>query len=65
MAVEPPLSFNDLWQRLALDEETKDKEITQDILKLLLKDYYLIQENKTYTFRYKLVKSYWELSRGL
>ena len=65
LAVEPPLNFNDLWQRLALEEKTQDKEMTRNVLRLLLKDYYLIQQNKTYGFRYELVKSYWEISRGL
>jgi hypothetical protein len=65
LAVEPPLLFNDLWQRLALNNETSDKEVARDILRLLLKDYYLIQHNKTFRFRYELVKKYWELSRGL
>ncbi len=65
LAVEPPLSFNDLWQRLALNSQTQNKEMTRDILRLLLKDYYLVQQNKTFGFRYGLVKSYWELSRGL
>ncbi len=65
LAVEPPLNFNDLWQRLALEEKTQDKEMTRNVLRLLLKDYYLIQQNETYGFRYELVKSYWKLSRGL
>ncbi|MEM8722986.1 MAG: AAA family ATPase [Cyanobacteria bacterium P01_G01_bin.39] len=65
LAVETALSFNDLWQRLALDNATSDKEIARDILRLLLKDYYLVQQDKTYSFRYELVGKYWSLSRGL
>ncbi|MDJ0532213.1 MAG: AAA family ATPase [Xenococcaceae cyanobacterium MO_207.B15] len=65
LAVEPPLSFNDLWKRLALNSQTQNQEMTRDILRLLLKDYYLVQQNQTFGFRYGLVKNYWALSRGL
>ncbi len=65
LAIETALSFQDLYNRLALDNETADKETTRDILRLLLKDYYLIGQGKTYGFRYQIVQKYWELSRGL
>ena len=66
LVVEPSLSFNDLWQRLKLEDNTQDKEIARSILRLLLQDYYLTQgiEN-IYSFRYKLVKKYWKILRGL
>lgn len=65
LAVESSLSFDNLWNRLALAENTSDKEMARDILKLLLKDYYLIQQDKTFSFRYDIVKKYWEISRML
>ena len=65
LAVEPALSFNDLYNRFAIANQTEDQEIVRDILRLLLKDYYLIQDAKKYQFRYQIVQKYWELSRGL
>ena len=65
LATESALSFSDIWNRLALEQPNKDRETALDVLKLLLKDYYLIQEDKTYSFRYQIVKNYWELLRGL
>ncbi|MGK7948241.1 MAG: hypothetical protein AB4368_05405 [Xenococcaceae cyanobacterium] len=66
LAVEPSLSFSDLWQRLKLEENTQDKETARNILRLLLQDYYIIQNSDSiYSFRYKLVRQYWKISRGL
>ena len=65
LAIEPALSFNDLYNRFAIENQTADQEIVRDILRLLLKDYYLIQDGKKYQFRYQIVQKYWELSRGL
>ena len=43
--------------------------MARSVLRLLLKDYYLVQsENLSgslYTFRYGLVQKYWQISRGL
>ncbi len=65
LATEQSLTFNELWNRLSLNPQIQDKEMARSILRLLLKDYYLIQENKNYSFRYELVKKYWQLSRDL
>ena len=65
LATEQALTFNELWNRLSLNPQIQDKEMARSILRLLLKDYYLIQENKNYSFRYELVKKYWQLSRDL
>lgn len=66
LAVEPSLSFNGLWQRVKLEDNTQDKETARKILRLLLQDYYLTQdEDNIYSFRYKLVQQYWKISRGL
>jgi hypothetical protein len=63
LATESYLSFDELWNRLALDSASQNQETARDVLRLLLKDYYLIQQGKTYGFRYQIVKSYWELLR--
>jgi transcriptional regulator with XRE-family HTH domain len=69
LSINPPTSFSRLWQYLKSEPETKDKEIARTVLRLLLKDYYLIQEDNLsgsmYTFRYQLVQKYWQISRGL
>ncbi|MDJ0580477.1 hypothetical protein [Crocosphaera sp.] len=61
LAIESGLSFQDLWNRLALDDE----EIFRSVLKLLLKDYYLIKENTIFKFKINIVKKYWVISRTL
>lgn len=65
LATDRSLTFNELWNRLSLNPNIQDQEMARTILRLLLKDYYLIQEGRTYSFRYQLVKKYWEFSRGL
>ena len=69
LSINPPTSFSRLWQYLKTEPETKDKEMARTVLRLLLKDYYLIQEENLsgtlYTFRYQLVQKYWQISRGL
>ncbi|MEL6495234.1 MAG: ATP-binding protein [Cyanobacteria bacterium J06623_7] len=69
LSINPPTSFTRLWQYLKSEPHTKDKEMARTVLRLLLKDYYLIQEDNLsgsmYTFRYQLVQKYWRISRGL
>jgi transcriptional regulator with XRE-family HTH domain len=69
LSINPPTSFTRLWQYLKSEPETKDKEMARTVLRLLLKDYYLVQEDNLsgsmYTFRYQLVQKYWQISRGL
>lgn len=69
LAINPPTSFQRIWQYLKSEPHTQDKETARTVLRLLLKDYYLIQEDNLsgtlYTFRYQLVRQYWQLSRGL
>ena len=69
LSINPPTSFSRLWQYLKSEPDTKDKEMARSVLRLLLKDYYLVQsENLSgslYTFRYGLVQKYWQISRGL
>ena len=69
LSINPATEFTRLWQYLKSDPDTTDKEMARTVLRLLLKDYYLVQENNLsgsmYTFRYQLVRRYWQLSRGL
>ena len=69
LSINPPTTFTRLWQYLKTEPETKDKEMARTVLRLLMKDYYLVQEDNLsgslYTFRYRLVQKYWQLSRGL
>ena len=69
LSINPATSFTRLWQYLKSEPATKDKEVARSVLRLLLKDYYLVQEDNLsgslYTFRYRLVQKYWQISRGL
>ena len=69
LAINPPTSFQRLWQYLHSEPDTRDKETARTVLRLLLKDYYLVQidniSGSMYGFRYQLVQKYWRLSRGL
>jgi AAA domain len=60
-----PLSFDDLFTHLKTEPETQDKQTARLVLRLLECDYYIIRHaNRTYSFRYSLVKHYWNLLRG-
>lgn len=60
-----PLSFDEILNRLRLEPETQDREITRIVLRLLQRDYYIIQRSdRAYCFRYPLIQLYWKLLRG-
>ena len=63
-AEEDSLTFKELWNRLSLNPKFDDEETARNILRLLLKDYYLQQKAKSYSFRYPIIKKYWELLRA-
>ena len=65
LAINPPTSFPKLWQILYSDPQTSNKEMARTIIRLLMKDYYLVQSGSIYSFRYPLVQKYWRFSRGL
>ena len=69
LSINPPTSFQRLWQYLQSEPNTRDKETARTVLRLLMKDYYLVQEDNLsgslYSFRYRLVQKYWRLARGL
>lgn len=62
---DQPLLFDELFNLVKSEPNTQDKEIARDVLKLLQRDYYIIQQsNRTFQFRYNLIKRYWNLLRG-
>ena len=69
LSLNPPTPFQRIWQYLKSEPETKDKEMARTVLRLLMKDYYIVQEDNlsgsVYSFRYQLVQRYWRISRGL
>jgi AAA domain len=63
---DQPLSLNDLLDRLKSGSLTPDREMVLTVLRLLQRDYYVIQEtNSQFRFRYSLIQRYWQVSRGL
>ena len=65
LAIKPELKFNDLWQEIKNEIADSNKETSRTVLKLLLKDYYLIKNSNTYSFRYEIVRKYWQTDRDL
>lgn len=65
LAIKPELKFSELWNELKDNLVDSNKETARSVLKLLLKDYYLVQANKAYSFRYEIVRKYWEADRDL
>lgn len=59
------LLFDDLFIRLRAEPETQSKEIARTVLRLLQRDYYIIQQSdRTFRFRYPLIQLYWKFLRG-
>ncbi len=63
---DQPLPFNDLFNLLKSRMETEDSEMARDMLTLLQRDHYVIQQTDgTYRFRFPLIQRWWRLHRGL
>lgn len=61
-----PLPFETLFNQLKAKIATDDAERTRDVLTLLQRDHYLVQErNGDYRFRFPLIQRSWRLQRGL
>lgn len=61
-----PLSFDSLFNQLKSQIATDDGERARDILTLLQRDHYLVQERMgAYRFRFPLIQRSWRLHRGL
>lgn len=61
-----PLPFETLFNQLKAKITTEDAERARDVLTLLQRDHYLVQErNGAYRFRFPLIQRSWRLQRGL
>jgi hypothetical protein len=63
-----PLSFQDLWNSLQIQNSLVDQnqETVREVLALLQRDHYVgLKIAGTYAFRFPLIQQYWRLSRGL
>lgn len=67
LSMNPPMSFQKLWHSINTKPKTNNEEITISVLRMLMKDYYLIQmkniSGNVYSFRYPLIQKYWRISR--
>ena len=62
---EHPVPFDDLLNLLKSRIETEDTEMVRDMLTLLQRDHYVIQQTDgTYRFRFSLIQHWWRLNRG-
>jgi len=65
-ASDEPLPFDDLLNLLKSRIETEDTEMVRDMLTLLQRDHYVVQQTDgTYRFRFSLIQRWWRLHRGL
>ena len=65
-ASRQPLGFDDLFNRLKSRQATENVEMTRDVLNLLQRDHYVIQQKDgRYRFRFPLIQRWWKLHRGL
>ena len=61
-----PLTFDDLFNRLKSHIATEDSEMARDVLALLQRDHYVVQQpDGKYLFRFPLIQRCWRLHRGL
>lgn len=65
-ASDQPLGFDDLFNRLKSRQATEDIEMTREVLILLQRDHYVIQQKDgRYQFRFPLIQRWWRIHRGL
>jgi len=61
-----PLTFDDLFNLLKARLVTEDRESAHEILTLLQRDHYILQQmDGKYRFRFPLIQRWWRLYRGL
>ncbi len=61
-----PLSFDDVFNLLKSRIETEDSEMARDVLTMLQRDHYLVQQaNGAFCFRFPLIQRCWKFHRGL
>ena len=61
-----PLKFDDLFNLLKSRLETEDNEMARQVLTLLQRDHYVVQQSDgRIRFRFPLIQRSWQLQRGL
>lgn len=61
-----PLKFDDLFNLLKSHMKTEDNEMARQILMLLQRDHYIVQQTGgAFRFRFPLIQRSWRLQRGL
>jgi hypothetical protein len=62
---DKPLPFDELFNLLKARLATEDEELARDILNLLTRDHYVLQDaDGAYRFRFSLIRRMWRLHRG-
>lgn len=65
-ATDQSLGFDDLFNRLKSRHITEDVEMARQVLTLLQRDHYVIQQKDgRYRFRFPLIQRWWRIHRGL
>ena len=65
-ASDQPLPFDDLFNLLKSRMATEDSEMARDMLTLLQRDHYVLQQTDgAYRFRFPLIQRWWRLHRGV
>lgn len=63
---DQPLPFDDLFNLLKANLKTEDSEMARQILTLLQRDHYVVQQTDgLFRFRFPLIQRCWRLHRGL
>jgi len=63
---EIPLPFFNLFNLLKSDLVTEDEEMIRKLIKMLMKDHYILQAQEGgYYFKFPLIKRWWRIDRGL
>ena len=65
-ASDQPLPFDELFNLLKSRMETEESEMVRDMLILLQRDHYVLQQpDGAYRFRFPLIQRWWRLDRGV
>ena len=63
---DKPINFVDLFNLLKAKMVTEDDEAAREVLTLLQRDHYVIQNTKgNFSFRFPFIQRWWRISRGM
>ena len=63
---DEPLVFDELFNLLKSRMETEDSETTRNVLALLQRDHYVVQQTDgKFQFRFPIIQRWWRIHRGL